>query len=347
MLNTTKNLIAYLKQPRDQRSGLVVSAWVNAIITCGTTDDADALLPLFLNNPSDFDHSYLLTVIKYLGTSTHAKELYHRCINQHRLAEGMPEEILEVLGRLQFLPARPMLIQYALGTDGGTSYSHSQYAVLGLLHMDCSGYESQIAEAIRKCYGQNLFPEFVPALVCKLPDRNDYLAPLYELGNEQASTDCNAGIILGISLCGEPGKKYFKQILFNPNWETFSGGTGTAHATYQALKNLGITFQEMYTDIKAGKTCEQPGDALKVLFALIGERLTDYKGGHTESFIDLYHLFFKWKNGYESDNLVDLAGKFNLADSAYELEQALIMKITEEAIVNNIRDMAATGKVKR
>jgi hypothetical protein len=60
---------------------------------------------------------------------------------------------------------------------------------------------------------QNIFPEFLPALICKLPEKEIELEQLYQWGEKFASTDCNAGIILGFSLCGDEGKIYFKKAL--------------------------------------------------------------------------------------------------------------------------------------
>lgn len=70
---------------------------------------------------------------------------------------------------------------------------------------------------MEKVYGQPLFPEFLPALSFTFAD--EQIVPRLLAWGERASTDCNAGLILGISMFGSTQKKQIKSIVMDP----FSG----------------------------------------------------------------------------------------------------------------------------
>ncbi len=210
---------------------------VNSIVKCGYKSDADAILNQYLTNPNDFHYTYLIPVFKKFEDHSIAEQIFNVSIKQNKLSENDRPEILELLGQLKFTPIKQILADYIFG-GSNTDYYISKYAILGLLNFNCSEYQKQIEIEIERCYGKNLFSEFVPALVCKLKDRNSILEKLYELGDKFASTDCNAGIVLGFSLCGEQGRRYFKKVLFSRNWEIYSFETGTIQYAYQRFNPL-------------------------------------------------------------------------------------------------------------
>jgi len=332
MLKTTKELIGYLQPGNEAKNGTIVNCLVNSILISGDMEDADQLLDQYLLHHTDFHHSYLLPVFKKFGDHSFAEKIFNLSIHQGKLMENADPDILELLGCLHCEPIRSILANYAFG-NFEHDYYRSKSAILGLLNFDCSEYESAIKEELIKCYHKNLFPEFIPALVCKLKDRNAFLEPLFELGNDYASTDCNAGIILGFSLCGQEGEKYFKRLLFDPNWETYSGGTGTLYYTYKGLRNLGIRFTDLFFTIKKLTEPNQLAYSLNVFFALLEKRIDDYEETQDETFADIYSTLFKWNN--ESHDLTDLAGKVNKEDEANRLQRTIELKIIEEAIVKN------------
>lgn len=336
MLKLTNELINVLKLDRSERDLTVISSIVYAIVQCGNKHDADAALKQYLINPSDFHYTYLLPIIKYLGNDSHAEKIYNATIQHDKLIDGAAPEIFELLGFLKYAPVKPILADYIFKI-AGTDYYSSKYAVLGLLHFDCSEYQDKIKTAIADCYGKNLFPEFIPALVAKLDNPSDILEKLYELGNDYASTDCNAGIVLGFSLCGNHGSDYFKKMLFNPNWETNSTGTGTVYFAYRGLQNLGITFKDLYNQLKLISDKEQLKYSLSVFFALLNAKIDDIEINKGEPFSDLYTMLFKWKNDTLSDNLMDLASTVEKLDDLYELQGRLEMKMKEEAILKNYK----------
>lgn len=335
MLVSTSKLIEYLQLDKPERDLTVINSLVYTIVQCGNKHDADAVLKQYLTNPNDFHYTFLLPIFKHLGDHSFAKPIFNLIIQQLKLNESICAEVLELLGYFKYEPIKPILTDYIFGSIK-PDYDTTKYSVLGLLHFDCIEYQDKIKFAIEHCYGKNLFPEFIPALVAKLDNPSDILEKLYELGNDYASTDCNAGIILGFSLCSNQGRDYFKKILFNPNWEANSTGTGTVYFAYKGLKNLGITFKELYIQVKSFTDKEQLKYSLSVFFALLNTKISDIEINRNELFSDLYTMLFKWQNEAVSNNLMDLARTVDKLDDLYDIQNRLEMKMKEEAILYSL-----------
>jgi hypothetical protein len=336
MIKSTIELKGYLQTNKNKRQTSIIDSYVKSILKLGSKEDAELLLNSYLENPFDFDHSYLLSLFKKFGDRDFAERIFNSVIVQNKLIENADPAILQLIGQLKYEPIKNILFQYGF-SKVPTDHSLQTYSLLGLLNFDCGEYVEEITEHIQSCFNKNLFPEFIPALVCKLPDKASILDQLYELGDQYASTDCNAGIILGFSLCGEEGKKYFKKAIFNSNWETYSGSTGTLRFTYEAMKNLNITFSELYTDIKQMPDITKLEYALNVLFSLFSKRLIDYEDENIDSFRTLYKTFYRWEDPNNSNNLIDLANKVGKEDNAYHYEDIFEIKMTEEIIIENCR----------
>lgn len=334
MLKTTTELIAHLNQDNQSRNFTVINILVNTILKCGGKEDADLMLNQYLKNPFDFDHAALLPVLKKFGDKHYAEKLFKIFIKNNKLVEHADPALLEVLGHLKYESIKPVLADYIFGQPAD-DHDLSKNAVLGLLHFDCDEYQKEIETAIENCYHKNLFPEFVPALVCKLENQTIVLEKLYELGSQYASTDCNAGIILGFSLSGQEGRRYFNKVLFDPIWETYSTATGTIHFAYRGMKNAGLTFKEIYSELKQISDKEQLAYSLAVFFALIEKKVMDPEINFRESFADLYNLLFTWESANESNNLADLAIQANLPGEADHLEKLIELKMQEESILKN------------
>lgn len=338
MLRTTSELIAYLKVEKSERDVTIIQSLVNAIMKCGNKTDMDAILNQLQDDPFDFHYSYLYPIFKKWGDEKVAAQIFKVAISNNRLLDANSPEVLALLGYLKYLPVKQVLTDYIFEFPDESDYYISKYAILGLLHFDCSAYQEKINAAIENCYGKNLFPEFIPALVSKVDYNNELLRNLYNLGSEYASTDCNAGIVYGFSLCGNAGRDYFRKVLFDPGWETGSTGTGTIHFAYQGLKNLGITFKELYNEIKSPTMRDNLKYNFEVFIALLRTRIDDIETEQTESFTDLHALLFKGKND-EGDHFFDLAALVEKAEDAYHLEKLVELKMNEEAILLNFNSL--------
>ena len=350
MLKTTNELIEHLKLDKQLRDYRVVESLVYAVLKCGDKSDADVLLLHYLQDP--FEYSQLVPVVKKFGDYQYAEQIYDVCIQKNILNEKTNPDleiledynfpkILEVLAYLKFKPIKQLLANLAFVSGSGLEslgvypFEVTSTAALGLLNFDCEEFQDSIETEIEKCYGQNLFLEFVPALVCKLKNKSQVLEKLYDLGKNYASSDCNAGIILGFSLCGEEGRKYFKEVLFDNSWEAYSGSTGTLSCTYQGMKNLDITFKELYSEIKQLSDKVQLNDSLYGLFSLLECKVQDYESNDKESFTDIYTQLYSWETMTTSNTIVDLARKVDLESEAYRIEQLIEMKMNEEILLKN------------
>ncbi|MES2380982.1 MAG: hypothetical protein V4538_08070 [Bacteroidota bacterium] len=334
MIKSTAELIEYLKVDKDKRETSLVQSYVEAIFKLGSKEDASLLLDSYLKQHFDFAHSYLLILFRKFGDKTFADKIFNIVIADEKLNENADPDILTLLAELNYEPIKKILFNYAF-SNIESDYQFQKASILGLLNYDCNEYKDTIKANIENCLNKNLFPEFIPALVCKLSDKKQMLEKLYESGDKIASTDCNAGIILGFSLCGEEGKKYFKKALFNPNWETYSGSTGTVRFTYEGLKNLNIKFSELYNEIKQLKEKREISYALQVLFSLFDCRISDYENDDFENFKTLYKTFFSWENPDSSNNLIDMARLIEMESKAYEYQKIFELKMTEEIIIEN------------
>jgi hypothetical protein len=334
MIKSTFKLLEYLNNDKSKRETSVVHSYVMSILKLGSKEDANFLLDSFLKNTADFDHLHLISLFKKFGDVSFAEKIFNAVIVQNKLSEDADPSILNLIGQLKYNPIKDILFQYSFSKDY-SDYTLQTYSTLGLLNFDCSEYIDEIKININSCLNKNLFPEFIPALVCKLPEKAKVLDQLYELGNNYASTDCNAGIILGFSLCGEQGKEYFKKALYNPNWETYSSSTGTLKFTYEGMKNLKISFTELYTDIKQIQDKTELKYALNVLFSLFSKRILDYEDEKIDSFKTLYKLFYCREDPNDSNNLIDLADKVGEEEEAYKYRNMFENKMTEEFIIEN------------
>lgn len=336
MVQSTNDLVAYFNTGK-KTDYSIVRAYVHATLNCGTRADADALLACFLEKPDDSYRAALLKVIREFGDRSHAQQLAETCFRDGLLIENVSEEVLEVIGHFRYEPFKSVLAAYVFEEAPADYYTHRS-AILGLLHFDCVEYRDLIQREIEKCYGNGLFPEFIPALVCKLEDRTELLEKLYDLGSNYASTDCISGIILGFSLCGEEGRAYFDRILFDSNWESCDGGTGAVVFTYRGLKNLGMRFSELYEQVRAVENEPELTFYMENFLALLELRINDEPFPGTESPNELFELLFSWENPNKQNPFWGLVQKSGQSDKAYLLEKVLIKKMTQTAILSNFRN---------
>lgn len=332
MLKITEELIKYLSQDEDKIDGTIISSYINSILKCGTKSDARFLLDYYMSKPHDFYSGYLLNIFEKWGDEDFAKQIYTAHINNNNLIDERFDNVLELLGNLKYEPIKQVLMQYAFSEE--SDYYMMKSAVLGLLNFNCDDIEDLINKKIQETYDKSLFDEFIPALVFKLKNRTGMLERLYETGNDYCSVDCNAGIILGFSLCGEEGFKYFKKVIFDNHWEPYSSSTGAVWMVYKGIRNLGITIIDLYKEVSSIDDLKKQRTGLTLLLELIRIRIKDYSDRGVESFTDIYNeMYF---DNIESKNIIDLAEKFELDNEARELERLIELKLNEEQILKNI-----------
>ncbi|MEH0156625.1 hypothetical protein V6R21_20950 [Limibacter armeniacum] len=335
MLKTTDKLIKYLSQDGEKNTQ-VVATYVNAILMCGSKEDAEALLDYFVSSKYEFYSEYLIGVFEKWGDESFAPKIFDTHLKNISFEDSeLPElELMELLGKLKFEPIKPYLVHFALNNVGDHYTKRS--AALGLLNFDCFEIEELILAKIKETYQKNLFPEFTPALVCKLKDQVEVLENLYESGSEYCSTDCNAGIILGFSLCGKKGEGYFKEVLFDRNWEADAGATGTVHSTYKGTINLNISLIALLTEIINEPEPNRQKQGVSVLLSLLELRINDYSGKSIDTVEDLYNAMFTWQEDSD-ENLINIARTYELEDEAYKLERLFEMKMMEDVLMTELR----------
>lgn len=313
----------------------IVSNYIQTIRKLGTREDVSALMLHYYNNPTANHVDYILNLLYDFGTLADAEDLWQNSFEDELLKPNYSEKTLHLLGYLGLQKSAPTLLKYAFHLG---DYSFGLNAVLALVHLDCTAYQAEIIEELESCYGKSLFSEFSPALTCKVSNQYDILSHFYKMGSSIVSTDCNAGIVLAFSLCGELGRDFFWKVLWDHHWECLGGGTGTDYWTYIAMRNLDISFLELYQIIQSTKDEPSFKYQLQVFISLVKCALRD--NPHPIrwikltpiSFVELYQTLFAWKDANTSDNIVDLARKVDLRNSIYQLRDLLEGKMREEML---------------
>ncbi|HEU5209119.1 MAG TPA: hypothetical protein VFU06_06885 [Longimicrobiales bacterium] len=235
----------------------------------GSHEDARALQQAVCEDPQA--HADVVPALMVIADQAIAAELFASTTTADgMLRDGMPEDLLHLFGYCGLQQAEPMLWRYARGDDTWTS--ECEPAVRGLLHLPCTALREEIATTILSYRDRSLFAEYLPALAVKT-GRTDLLDVLVAMG-ETASTDCNAGIVLGIALYGEAARDRFAEIVWSPEWEADGTGTGTVRATHDGLCVLGVSMRDLVVQwkqqIEAGT---EPLHGAALLTNLLGERL--------------------------------------------------------------------------
>lgn len=313
MFQTTEKLIHLLKS--DQKLDVsVLASYCRITSKYGDREDAAALFRIFTEQPSDYSRTLLLDPVMRCGDLALAEEIDRFCFEQGQLKEGMPSEVLHVMGYMGY----EKHINYMVDCLGVNDWHLCTDACLGLLHLPCEDHRGRLENELEKVYGQPLFPEFLPALSFKFA--NEQIVPRLLAWGEKASTDCNAGLILGISMFGSTQKQQIKHILMEPLWEMYSNGTGSHWWGYISMQMVELTFSELISDLKARiplvqKDANHTPDErtmehwLHCLLDLLELKLADiphpirFSPLNQESIIDLYQELFQWSNEHEDDSV--------------------------------------------
>jgi len=345
LIPTTKRLIDLIKSSPNIDSS-IVSSYTNVIGKYGGLEDAIGLFKLFIEAPSHYNRILLLQPIMKHGDLQLAQEIYDYCFYQKELREGMPCEVLHVLGYLGYTKCIETLVSHITSDN----WHIAKNASLGLLHLPCNDYESQIKSILDCSFGKSLFEEFIPALSYKISSRS-MVSRLFEWGDRSASTDCNAGIILGIALFGTDHKYIIKNILWNQNWEAHGRGTGTCIWSYIAMQHVELTFRELIQDIKIFQneviSKMDLRYRLDVLSELLECKLTfnnqpiRFTLTNNESTVDIYRDLFDWSNEDKDDSIIGIISntleqEVELLNKYYHLREKLEMKIEHSIEVDHL-----------
>lgn len=343
MITQTKHLITYLNiaSHPDYR---IIDSYVRAIDQLGTLEDLQTLLELFLQQPDNYQYASLLIPIKKRGNISMANMLVEHCLDNCLLKEGISENVLDCLVWLKHPQAEEILWRHF-------HYEKSDYAMhcsacIGLLHFDLSANQEVIIRAIEKCIGNNLFDEFVPALVCKVTNvtkRDELVERLYESGNTVTSTDCNGGIVLGLALSSGKGETLFRKLFWDEHWEIQGGGTGTDTWAYTGLQYLQISIQDLCRQIQKNidnqQSDEQTIHQLRVLKSMLSWRtsrphsLLQFSPSFTDSLLNIYTSIFSWSSPHKDDSLAGLASKLTQGElNFYSERDQLQLKMDQEVL---------------
>lgn len=346
MISATQYLLELYKNDKNhERKGELKKIYARTIAQYGSYEDVEVLLPAFLKATEQRDE--LIEPLMVHGNVLTAKALFKACFQKEQLRSGVPEDILHCLGYLGYLPAQPLLFEYAKSED----YYLSKAACMGLLNLPCEGLERKIEIEIKKCYGKHLFPEFIPALAIKT--KNDsLLSELFRLGQTTTSTDCNSGIILGIALYGKQGFDFFKQIIWNPDWEAVSSSTGSKFYLYIGTQYLKIPLVELYLELKKrhdsmAVTDLQRKHNFNVIISLLDLQIVRPRIGlrficePDESYTQLYTDLFTESDPNQDDSIIELASQtfgygHTLVSRLYEIEKRLLLRMEQEIQIQHI-----------
>ncbi|MGM1048061.1 MAG: hypothetical protein ACQEXX_18230 [Bacillota bacterium] len=313
MIQTTEKLVQLFRS--DQKiDASILTSYCHIISMYGDKDDAAALFDIYTEQPFDYRRTLLLDSVMRCGDLALAEKLDHFCFEKGLLRKGMPSEVLHVLGYMGY----EKYIDYMVNCICANDWYLSKDACLGLLHLPCELYQARLENELEKVYGQPLFPEFLPALSFKFA--NDQIVPRLISWGQQASTDCNAGLVLGISMFGSTQKEQIKYILMEPHWEMYSIGTGSHWWGYMAMQMVKLTFSELISDLKDRtpigennedgiedeRMIEHRFDVLHDLLELklVGDpHSVRFSPLNQERITDLYQELFQWSNEHTDDSV--------------------------------------------
>jgi len=244
MLKSTRELLSLLRQARSTIScPSTTSALTYFTASHGTAEDATAVVSHLMAHPHDCDT--LLPILRALGTSVMAAQLFDAFAAGGVLSSEMSPALLETIGYLDYEPATPVLWKIA----NDWPHPQSRAACLGLLDLSCSGLECDIASAIDSFKGKGIFPEFVPALAFKCANPQK-LFDIVDLSGH-TNADNNGGIILGFAAFGQPGRRFLDRVLTEPRWKANETATGAAAALQTAFYGLGLKPSDLFRAIQA------------------------------------------------------------------------------------------------
>lgn len=265
MLRATRSLLSAYERSPDAGAEAATAGLLDVVARLGSRADVDALLGAFLAAPEA--RPELVLPLTRMGDGDTARAIRDRCFAGGRLLPGMPPEVLRCVGWHRLHGAEEVLWPYArhdgnLPPDPGVGpvpdapWGADREAVYGLLHLPCDGIRDEIRAAVEACLGRNLFPEWVVALAARAGGR-ELLDAVYEHGATTASTDNNAGLVLGVAMF-ERSEARFWELIADPAWG-IGHNQANVEAAYAGLRHLGLGVVDVYADL-VGRLAAGTGD---------------------------------------------------------------------------------------
>lgn len=236
MLRSTRRLLTEPLHPLER------SAVLEVVSARGGPEDAEALLPLLLADPSA--HADLIDPVARHGDAALVQRLHERFVDGDRLVEGADPRLLWAFGWAGLEQARPMLFHYACQSN----WDLAPAAVDGLVHLSPDGMEDEVRAAVGTCVGKNLFAEYLPTLAgwigdVELVDRfliDDHTSP---------STDCMGGVLQAVGLLGPAGRKRLHDLFWTSQYPMI--WSDAPHAAGLAMRMTGLGVVDLAAELRA------------------------------------------------------------------------------------------------
>ena len=238
MLHSTRRLLTETLHPLER------DAVVDLVALRGGPEDAEALLPLLLADPTA--NADLIEPVARHGDTAMAERLFDRFVQGGRLLEGAPESLLWAFGWAGLERARPVLFTHACEPN----WDAAPAAIDGLVQLSPDGLEDQVRAAVQTCVGKWLFAEHLPALAGWIGDAELIDRFLINDGKtELPSTDCMAGVVTAIGLLGSAGRQRLWDLFWNGPYPSI--WYEPVRQTGRAMRMTGLSVLDLATELRA------------------------------------------------------------------------------------------------
>lgn len=238
MLNATRRLLARTLHPLERGAALEL------ISLRGGAADAEALSPLLLADPES--HGDLVDPVVRHGDAAVVEQLFDRFVTDGRLVQGAPIALLRAFGWAGLERARPVLFTHACEQN----WDAAPAAVDGLVHLSPDGMEAEVRTAVEACVGRMLFAEYLPALAGWIGDAELLDRFLVEDGRtELPSTDCMAGVLLGVGLLGPAGRQRLHDLFWADHYPMI--WSDQPDATGRAMRMTGLGVVDLAAELRS------------------------------------------------------------------------------------------------
>ena len=260
MLHATRRLLTEPLHPLER------GAAIELVSLRGGPEDAEALLPLLLDDPAA--NADLVDPVARHGDRSMVERLFDRFVANGRLVAGAPAALLWAFGWAGLEQARPMLFNHACEPN----WDSAPAAVDGLVHLSPDGMQEQVRAAVGTCVGKALFAEYLPALAGWIGDEELVDRFLVDDGGpELPSTDCMAGVILGVGLLGHAGRQRLHDLFWADPYPMIWSDQPQATGLAMRMTALGVTDLAAELRTRLAATSEVPPHWWFVLVKVMAE----------------------------------------------------------------------------